>query len=494
MSFKISTAKSFARLVTERDLIHHSPLLRYGLAILSVILATGVNLLFREKLSDHAPSVLYFIAITLCARFTGFGSSVVASVLSAIAISYFFLNPYNSIKVDAARTPLLLIFILAGVLVSAFSYAYATTNRSLRNSAQRFQNLITHSVEGIATLSPGGEVTFISSSVENICGFTSEELIKNNRFLVLDDTEKGNFEKVFLEVRKEYGKSKTITHKYGKKDGSHCWMDTTLTNMLNVEGVNAIVANFRDVSLRYEQDQKKNEFLGIAAHEIKNPLASLTVNLHLITEGIKSRNSELIKTCLVKSEAQITKMNILLNDLLNISKFESNTISIKPEPVLFENIIKESIQTFSVTYRNRVVVSGSNKSLVFADRHRIEQVLVNLLSNAAKYSSEEDEIKVEAEEAADQLKVSVIDKGAGIPLNKQKLVFKKFQRLTDDSKVKGFGLGLFISAEIIKAHEGEIGVESEEGKGSTFWFTVPKADNKAGFATPAAQTANSAST
>jgi PAS domain S-box-containing protein len=457
------------------DLSQRNFIVRYGVATVLVLIATLVNI-YHKELFSGVPFILYFAVVTTCARFTGFGSSVYATIISTIITFYLFLFPSNNMQVDEEVITKALLFILISALIISFSYAYSIQNKALIKSAISFQNLIANSVDGIAKITPKGQVIYLSPSVEKISGYSPKELIHNNEIMLTDKEDREKLGRGFLEVIKTSDKSITITHKYVNKQGELAWMDTTFTNMLQVEGVNAIVANFRDVTSRHELEQKRMEFLGVASHEIKSPLTSLKLNIQLISLATEVPDIELIKRLANKSQGRIDQMLTLLEDLLNISKFESGTMDLKIQDVLSGEIIKSSIQTFHDSFSNKVDISGDLTVPIRVDKNRMEQVLVNLLNNAAKYSRENSEIKVDVFDSIDRVKVCVTDRGIGIPASKRQLLFKKFERL-GQAEIKGFGLGLYISSEIVKAHNGEIGVESEENKGSTFWFTIPKINN-----------------
>jgi two-component system CheB/CheR fusion protein len=137
----------------------------------------------------------------------------------------------------------------------------------------------------------------------------------------------------------------------------------------------------------------------------------------------------------------------------------------------------EEVQNSSV--KHKLIVEGEKNIEIYADRNRLEQVILNLLSNAIKYSPHGNKVVINISKLGADIKIAVTDFGIGIAAEKQKSLFDRFYRVEDNSqKYQGLGLGLYISSEIIKRHKGRINIESEEGKGSTFWFTMPSANGR----------------
>jgi signal transduction histidine kinase len=164
----------------------------------------------------------------------------------------------------------------------------------------------------------------------------------------------------------------------------------------------------------------------------------------------------------------------MTDDLLNVSKISSGVLDLKPEIFNLNDSILESIATFKAgDDKNIFAVTGNADLIIKGDKFRIEQVLVNLISNASKYSPQGSTITIHVTQDKNLVKIEVIDKGIGIDTEKIPHVFKKFIRLESATHVAGYGLGLYISQQIVRKHGGTMGLESEKGKGSAFWFTIP---------------------
>lgn len=221
---------------------------------------------------------------------------------------------------------------------------------------------------------------------------------------------------------------------------------------------------------------RKDEFMSIASHELKTPITSLKGMLQI---GIKSisqgKPTTLIGDFLAKSLKQTDKLTYLINDLLDVTKIHSGKMQLNYTSFNLFDLLTEVISNFDndEVYHEIQLVSDDTIK-ISADRHRIEQVVINFLSNAVKYSPGADKVVVEVSlQGTDELRVSVRDFGIGISSEKKDMVFDRFFRVEESFKFSGLGLGLFICKDIIERHHGAVGVESVEGEGSIFWFSMP---------------------
>lgn len=225
---------------------------------------------------------------------------------------------------------------------------------------------------------------------------------------------------------------------------------------------------------------KREEFINIASHELKTPLSSLKASVQII-ENIARGNSNTVSITpfIRKANTSITKLTKLINDLLNINKIERGGLQLEKSAFILSELISSCCDHVRSEGTHQIILNGDLDLEVFADKDRIDQIVVNLVNNAVKYAPNSKDIIITIEGHSDHAKVSVQDFGPGIPHDKAKNIFKRYYRVDDGNKYySGMGLGLYISEEIIKKHHGEIGVETETGKGSTFWFTLPVAYNR----------------
>lgn len=226
----------------------------------------------------------------------------------------------------------------------------------------------------------------------------------------------------------------------------------------------------------FKQLQKlKDDFLGIASHELKTPLTSLKLYSQFIERNLRKsgddKNADIVK----KMDLQINKLNDLIGDLLDVTKIQNGKIQLNVSDFSFDDLVEEIVEEQQMSAHHRIVVNSDDIGDIVADRHRISQVMSNLIGNAIKYSPEADEVLVSTKKEKGKVVFSVQDYGIGIPDEQIKHVFEQYYRVSGnlEESIPGLGLGLFISSEIIKRSDGKIYVNSERGKGSNFCFELP---------------------
>jgi two-component system, sensor histidine kinase and response regulator len=220
--------------------------------------------------------------------------------------------------------------------------------------------------------------------------------------------------------------------------------------------------------------KNKDEFISIASHELKTPLTTIKAYVQLLDRSIE--DGDPTKAYVERALIQVKKLDNLIVDLLDISRIESGKLKFNKRVFNFETMLNGAIETIRQTYPEYAVIrKGQTSTQVFGDEMRIEQVVINYLTNAVKYSPENKEVHIETALRPDNsLFVQVRDFGIGIQKENQSDIFSKFFRVEESqNRFQGLGIGLYICAEIIRRHNGLYGVESEPGKGSAFYFSIP---------------------
>jgi two-component system CheB/CheR fusion protein len=267
-----------------------------------------------------------------------------------------------------------------------------------------------------------------------------------------------------------------------------CWFDFIFTPVFtdddNIDGIAFFGFDVTDLIKAQQATkqlmQKKDEFMSIASHELKTPITSLKGSLQIANRlaGKKSDISSLFPF-IEKANRQTDKLTTLVDDLLDVTKIQEGKMLFNYTNFNAGDMIRECIEEVQANNASHnIELVGHADQVIYADRPRLEQVISNFLSNAIKYSPEASKVVVTGEVKNNMLKISVRDFGIGIPPDKKEFVFDRFFRVQESShKFSGLGLGLYISAEIIKRHHGMIGVDSKENEGSTFWFQLPASSN-----------------
>jgi len=255
------------------------------------------------------------------------------------------------------------------------------------------------------------------------------------------------------------------------------WLRTAGKAYYNEQGKGVYIAGaVLDITEHKQDEIRKNDFIGMVSHELKTPLTALNAYVQLLQYKLKETDNEFTTETLDKINVQLKRMSLMIDGFLNVSLLESGKILLNRTDFDLVDLIK------TIAEENRVIlpshfiqVIGSEGMIVNADREKIGNVVNNLISNAAKYSKKESLIAIKCEKRKGELVVSVEDEGIGIKESDIPKLFDRFFRVESlvTQTIAGFGVGLYICAEVIERHQGKIWAESKFGEGSTFYFSLP---------------------
>jgi len=235
-----------------------------------------------------------------------------------------------------------------------------------------------------------------------------------------------------------------------------------------------ILGTLLDITEFKRLQQQKDDFISIASHELKTPITSLKASLQLLERVKHDPTSELIPKLIDQSSRSMHKISALVEDLLNVSRASKTELKLNKTTFTIAELLNSCCSHVRIAGKHQLIVQGNMQLRITADEHSIDQVVVNLVNNAVKYAPESKDIFMMISQEGDMAKIAVRDTGPGIAPEKIPHLFDRYYRAESSGfQNSGLGLGLYICAEIIKRHGGDIGVESELGKGSTFWFTLP---------------------
>ncbi|HKO80903.1 MAG TPA: PAS domain S-box protein [Chitinophagaceae bacterium] len=270
-----------------------------------------------------------------------------------------------------------------------------------------------------------------------------------------------------------------MEHRLQMKDTTYRWHLSRIIPYEDEKGnISKWIGTATDIDDIKQMALRKDDFLSVASHELRTPITSIKAYSQLLVNTYKHSQDEFLKNALAKLEVQANKMTKLVTDFLKLSKIESGKLQLNKETFCINDLVNETVADIQlVSVNHKIIVGESERVNVTADRERIAQVIANFLNNAVKYSPGAEQILVSYKPGKNSITINVTDKGVGIKPEEHDKIFERFYRAKSNGTISfsGFGIGLYISAEIIQRHNGEIGVNSDEGKGSTFYFTLPLA-------------------
>lgn len=373
------------------------------------------------------------------------------------------------------------------VVNSSFIY------RQISEERQKDEALLSSIGEGVLAVNDNRDIILLNLAGEKITGYLEEEAVGKSVENVFELTDSDK--KVYTHENSPIGQVLTdgkpviLKRAYLKKhDGTLFPGELSIAATRDADGkvIGAIIA-FKDISRELEVEELKQDLISIATHELRAPITGIKGYLDMILEGdtggINNDTKETIQEVVTINQ----RLADLVDDLLNMSRIEQGRLEVKPTPQNLSAIISKVIKEFATqaTEKNIEINFEAKKTPdVLADTDRTKQVLANLLSNAIKYTSGENKsIDISLEEKGTEIICHVKDHGIGMKQEDMNKIFQKFSRIKNEKTrhVLGTGLGLWITKKIVEMQHGKIWVASEEGKGSTFSFSLPVAkDNLQG--------------
>jgi signal transduction histidine kinase len=295
--------------------------------------------------------------------------------------------------------------------------------------------------------------------------------------LVVEE-EKQTVRQAFMQAREKSAKSSTtfVECRIVRKDGRAAEMRWSV-NWSNKERNYFCVG--QDVSERKKIERIKQEFISMMSHDLRSPLAAVQASLSMMVGGLDGQLPSATNKRLVDCERNIDYVISLINSLMDVERLDRDNLSLHRGRTSLSQIIDRSLDAVRpMAERKKIELSSTYQDMdLIADGSRLIQVIINLISNALKFTEAGGEVKVTTRfnSQTDFVEISVSDTGRGIPAEKLESIFARYEQVdeTDASVKGGAGLGLAICKRIVEEHGGTIGVESAPGKGSRFWFTLP---------------------
>ncbi|MBU0687281.1 MAG: PAS domain-containing sensor histidine kinase [Candidatus Margulisbacteria bacterium] len=387
-----------------------------------------------------------------------------------------------------------------------------------RKSEERFKQVAENAGEWIWEVDANAVYTYASPVVEKILGYKPEELVgKKHCFDLFTPETREELRKAIFEIFAKKGSFIRFINSNVHKNGSIVFLETGGCPILDVKGnllgyrgadtdvterkrteeeKDKLYEELMKYRLRLEElvkertaeltivnqklkemDKRKSDFVANVSHEFLSPLATSKQYLELLLDGAVGKIGSKRRDRLKSIEKNVDRLARLVSNMLDISKIESGKIELKKESVDIRHLVEEILMTNKNEFKKKQISlkkdTPSDIISIFADKDMLTEVIINLLDNAIKYTPDKGAITIKLEDKAGEVRFEIWDSGPGIPQEYSEKIFDKFERITAEQK-EGTGLGLPIAKDIIDLHKGKIWVESRDGKGSKFIFTIPK--------------------
>lgn len=346
-----------------------------------------------------------------------------------------------------------------------------------RSQARDWLNTLVQSVvEGVITFDTRGRVTFMSQGAEIMTGWTSDEAVGRPINDLLPPVDTGDSD-TFLDHLPPAGEKREIETR--TRSGRSLVLAATGARMVPPSGDTVQVALvLRDVTEEHALRNLRSFFLANISHEFRTPLSTLSASLELLVDQADDLTADDIRELLRPTHLSLLSLQTLIDNLLESSRIEAGMFALRRQPVTIDEIITDALAIARplIDRRGQAVAVTEPAALepVAVDRGRMTQVLVNLLSNASKYSAIGTPIDLRVERRDGVLRVAVADRGPGIPPEERGNVFRRFVRLDEaGEEQQGMGLGLYLVKKVVEAHDGTVGVDDNPGGGAVFWFELP---------------------
>lgn len=331
---------------------------------------------------------------------------------------------------------------------------------------QEVINILERITDGFVALDNQWRFTYINShAIPLFLGKRSEEMLGNNIWEIFPRRVGSNVYQNYHQARATglavhfeewFGPDLcTEQHAYPSKDGLSIYM--------------------RDITERKKLEKYRDDFISLASHELKTPVTTLKGFAQLLQRRLTKQGDIQSLESLERMVTQIDKITLLINDLLDISRIQAGKLIFREACFNLAELLKETVEILQETVStHQFIIQANPPTIIYGDRDRVGQVLINLLTNAVKFSPQARQVLISVQHVLDNAQISIQDFGIGIPADQQKQIFERFYQVSHQNKdLTGLGIGLYISNQIVQYHNGQIWVDSITEQGSTFHFTLP---------------------
>ncbi len=453
-----------------------------------VCFVEGVGLTPFKIVSEYIISLLLVGAVfTMWQQRRQFDANVLRFLLAAIVVTIaselaftLYQSPYGLANLIGHFLKIVAFYLIyKAIIETGLVKPYNLLFRNLKQSEERYRDLYEEAPDAYLSVGTNGFIMRANRRAAELLGYSRVEMVGRPVADLYAGTPKGRakarklFDR-FLAGQEIHDEEVEIR----RADGTSRWASLSVRPIVDEEGrVIASRSMLRDITEQRKLDQLKDDFISLVSHELRSPLTVIMGALNtVLSEGShlsEKETRQLLEDAALESEA----LSQLLGNLLELSRVQAERLVLYTEATDIRKVVQDTVDRIKrQTSAHQFVVSlPPDLPTVYADPLRLERILYNLLENAVKYSPQGGEIKVTVELGEEELVIGVTDQGVGISPADQAKLFAPFQRLEESrpSRVRGVGLGLLVCQRLVAAHGGRIWVESEVGRGSTFFFTLP---------------------
>lgn len=348
--------------------------------------------------------------------------------------------------------------------------------QKLADSEERLLQAIDTGKMGTWSIDPKTLEITVSGFVKSLLGLPLDEPAKTSDIMSAIHADYHNeLKKSFANALNTHSSSDNEYPITNLTTGEEKWIRTTGRVFVDQHGhITEYSGLFIDITEQKLDELRKNDFIGMVSHELKTPLTAINGFVQVLQRKAKKDEDNYAIVALEKTNSQIRKMTTMINGFLNVSRLESSKLLIEKTNFNLDDLLKETIEeTYISQSSHQIILHPTCGVDIYADRDKIGNVISNLISNGIKYSDNGTSIEISCNLSDTEVEVQIKDEGIGIRPEDIEKLFERYYRVQGNHTISGFGIGLYLSAEIVERHGGRIWAESEEGKGSVFHFTLP---------------------
>lgn len=344
-------------------------------------------------------------------------------------------------------------------------------------SLNDFNDSILKSIEdGVIVLDRELKIVKWNDAFLRLFNMVAAQLLDNNFADLIEQYDKKNelCHKITLAISSKSGFSHALLH-INTNTHEEKILDVSCSPMKDLSADSNVLLIFNDITVQKQAERDRDDMLGFIGHELRNPMTSVLLSHNMMEELVHNDNATIMKELLERSKRNVLRLSKMINELYNSTKINAGQFELELVEFNFDDMISEALETIRIFHPDYTIkVNNYVKDIkAKADRHRIMQVVTNYLSNSIKYADSNEAITIIVHAENNLIQVAVKDHGPGIAKEQLPFIFDRFFRAEKTMNLEGIGLGLFLCKQIIHAHNGNVWAESEEGHGSTFYFSVP---------------------